>query len=118
MSHLNAFQPIWPPNVVEEFNAWPEVREARKIYQSQKDRLRCLAGQALDAEPGAGSLEQSREIASLLHNISGTGAHFEEAALGLRFGELEQVLRGAFTAEALHPHCREILTLLDAALDG
>lgn len=84
------------------------------MYQAQKQCLGELANQGKASESGAETPYLSQEIATLLHNISGTAAHFGERAFGRRAGKLEQPVRGAFTAALLHPFCLEIL----AALDG
>lgn len=113
MSRSSAFEPIWPPASDEDFDAWPEVREARKMYQSQKQDLRKLIEIALLIAPGRESTAVAQDIATMLHNLSGTAAHFGERPFGRAVGELEQPVRGAFTADLLHPFCAQILSHLD-----
>lgn len=112
MSSSANFEPIWPPASDKDFEAWPEVREARKLYEAQKAALGELAAQARDSNSGEQVHRLAQEIATLLHNISGTGAHFGDGPFGRRAGELEQPVRGAFTAEALLVFCAEILGAL------
>lgn len=113
MSQSSALEPIWPPASDEDFEAWPEVREARKMYEAQKQDLRDLVGQALRSQPGTETHALSQSIATLLHNLSGTAAYFGERPFGRRAGELEQPVRGAFTADLLRPFCDQILAELD-----
>lgn len=113
MSRSSAFEPIWPPANDEDFEAWPEVREARKMYQSQKHDLRKLVEITLIIPPGTETVAVAQDIATMLHNLSGTAAHFGERPFGRSVGELEQPVRGAFTADLLHPFCTRILSHLD-----
>ena len=113
MPQFSAFEPIWPPVSADAFEAWPEVREARKMYESQKLALHGLATQGLGELTGQDANHLAQEIAVLLHNISGTAAHFGEAPMGLRAGALEQAVRTAFTQQLLHPRCADILAALD-----
>ncbi len=113
MSRSSAFEPIWPPASDEDFDAWPEVREARKMYQSQKHDLRKLVETALVIAPGAETVAVAQDIATMLHNLSGTAVHFGERPFGRSVGELEQPVRSAFTADLLHPFCTQILSHLD-----
>ena len=113
MSRSSAFEPIWPPASDEDFDAWPEVHEARKMYESQKHDLRKLVERALVIPPGTESTAVAQDIATMLHNLSGTAAHFGERPFGRSVGELEQPVRGAFTADLLRPFCTRILSHLD-----
>ena len=113
MSHHNAFEPIWPPLCEDHFEATPEFRAARKMYETQKHQLGDLAGQGVAGLTAIEAHRLSQEIAVLLHNISGTAAHFGEAPLGLRASQLEQAVRTAFTHQLLHPRCADILAALD-----
>lgn len=113
MSHLNAFQPIWPPFQGDRFDLQPEVRQARRIFRSQMARLRALAARAVDSAAGAETHQTSQEMAGLLHNISGTAAYFDEAGFGAFAGTIEQPVRTAFTAKLLRPLCEQILAQLD-----
>ena len=113
MPQPSAFDPIWPPVSADAFEAWPEVREARKMYEGQKLALHGLATEGLAELTGKEAHRLAREIALLLHNISGTAAHFGEAPMGLRAGELEQAVRTAFTQQLLRPRCTDILMALD-----
>lgn len=113
MPHSTAFDPIWPPVNKDEFEAWPEVRAARQMYEGQKLELHGLATDALGDLTGRDAHRLAQEIAVLLHNISGTAAHFGEASMGRRAGQLEPLVRTAFTPRLLHPRCTEILAALD-----
>lgn len=113
MSNLNAFEPIWPPRSASDFEASPEFRQARKMYEAQKQHLGSLAGQDVGMLNAVELHRLSQEIAVLLHNISGTAAHFGEAPFGLRASQLEPAVRTAFTQQALHPRCADILAALD-----
>ena len=115
MTPSNVFQPVWPPASQDDFSAWPEVREARKMYEAQKLGLRGMVDQAQRLAPGADAIVLSRDIAAMLHNLSGTAAHFGESALGSAASELEQPVRVSFNAGLLHPLCSRILALLDPA---
>jgi len=114
MSRPDAFQPFWPP-AADEFDAEPEVREARRLYRDQLDCLRDLTVQAAVTPTGADTLCISQEIAALLHNISGTAAYFGAADFGTFAGQVEQPVRSAFTADLLRPLCARIQSEL--ALD-
>ena len=113
MSTTPVFQTTSPSAILDGFDAWPEVREARKMYEAQKQDLRDLVGQALRSQPGTETHALSQSIATLLHNLSGTAAYFGERPFGRRAGELEQPVRGAFTADLLRPFCDQILAELD-----
>ena len=113
MPQPNAFMPIWPPAADNDFSSLPEVRGARKMYHAQKQCLGQFANQAQASQSAAETHYLSQEIATLLHNISGTAAYFGDRALGTSAGALEQPVRGAFTAKLLRPYCLEILALLD-----
>ena len=115
MSRSSAFEPIWPPASDEDFEAWPEVREARKMYETQKHDLRELVEIALVIPPGTETSAISQDIATMLHNLSGTAAHFGERPFGRQAGDLEQPVRGAFSADLIHPFCTTILDQLDQA---
>lgn len=107
-----AFQPIWPPAPDVELDAQPEMREARRMYRAQKTSLAALAHQAMRSHPGADSQALAQEIASLLHNISGTGAYFDDTPFGDFASELEQPVRAAVNANLLQPLCTQILDRL------
>ncbi|MEO7814454.1 MAG: hypothetical protein ABIR87_03310 [Sphingomicrobium sp.] len=113
MSHRNAFEPIWPPSNTDDFEASPEFRAARRMYEAQKLKLGDLAGQGVAGMTAIEAHRLSQEIAVMLHNISGTAAHFGEAPLGLRASQLEQAVRTAFTPQSLHPRCEDILAALN-----
>jgi hypothetical protein len=113
MSQFYAFEPIRLPAGEEVCNAWPEVREARTMYEAQKLGLRNLVERALRSPSGAETHSLSQEIAVLLHNLSGTAAHFGEGAFGLCVGELEQPVRGAFSADLLRPFGEQIQAALN-----
>ena len=72
MPHANAFEPIWPPANDADFNAWPEVREARKMYESQKRELTELVGQAPSQPAGADTPACAQARASQRPNMRGT----------------------------------------------
>ena len=113
MPQPSAFEPIWPPVSADAFEDWPEVREARKMYEGQKLALHGLATEGLGELSGTDAHRLAQEIAVLLHNISGTAAHFGEAPVGRRASELEQTVRTAFTQQLLHPRCKDILAAID-----
>lgn len=115
MPSTNAFQPIWPPVDEVNFHALPEVRQARDMYRAQKDSLVALIEQADGSRSGTETYSLSQQIAAQLHNISGTGAYFDDSEFGHFAGEMEHPVRGAFTADLLRPLCRQITDRL--ALD-
>ena len=117
MDRSTDFQPLWPPTDDDDFIREPEVRQARRMYRAQKEGLRDLARQAMQAPVGADTRDTSQRIANMLHNIAGTAAHFDERDFGLLASRNEQSVRGAFTAELLRPYCAEILAGLGPRID-
>ncbi len=91
----------------------PEVRIARNMYEQAVQSLRALVSQAVQTEPDGDTHQLAQDIALLLHNLSGTAAHFGEAELGHQARALEQPVRYAFTAAWLKPYCRAILAGID-----
>ena len=91
----------------------PEVRVARKMYEQAVQSLRALASQAVQTEPDGDTRQLAQDIAILLHNLSGTAAHFGEAGFGQQARALEQPVRYAFTAAWLQPYCHAILAGID-----
>lgn len=108
MSRPNAFQPIWPPHSDNDFDALPEVRQARHMFSAQLMTLAELVDQSMHSPSGSETHYLSQEIAALLHNISGTGAYFGAAEFGTFASQLEQPVRAAFTADLLRPLCARI----------
>ncbi len=82
------------------------------MFSEQVECLRKLADQALRSPTGTESRYLSQEIATLLHNISGTAAYFDRAEFGTFAMHAEPRARAAFTADLLRPLCREILAEL------
>lgn len=109
MSRPDSFQSIWPPVGNDPFDGLPEVREARKMFLAQMTCLGEMNHQAMQPNSGDETRYLSREIAALLHNISGTAAYFGEADFGDFASGMEQPVRAAFTADLLRPLCATIL---------
>lgn len=108
MSHVNAFQQIWPPRSHDDFDELPEVRKARQMFRAQMTRLAELAARASRSPTGAETHCLAQEIAAALHDIAGTAAYFGKAPFGTFARELEQQMRTAFTADLLRPLCASI----------
>ena len=113
MPQSTVFQPVWPPLSDDDFEAWPEVREARQMYQAQKLDLRRLTKTASLIPAGTDTQAIAQDVATMLHNLSGTAAHFGERPFGRQAGDLEGPVRAAVTADLLHPLCVRILRHLD-----
>lgn len=108
MSHPNPFHQVWPPRSNDDFDAWPEVREARRMFRAHVTSLGELAAQAAHSPTGAETRRLAHELAAMLHDIAGTAAYFGEASFGTFAGELERQVRSAFTADLLRPLCASI----------
>ena len=105
--------PVADADAGVEFAAVPEVRIARNMYEEAVQSLRALASQAVQTEPDGDTRQLAQDIAILLHNLSGTAAHFGEAGFGQQARALEQPVRYAFTAAWLQPYCHAILAGID-----
>ena len=79
------------------------------MYRAQKDELRDLVERSMLAPLDTDSNDESQRIATMLHNIAGTAAHFGERDFGLFAARLEQPVRSAFAAELLRPLYAEIV---------
>lgn len=99
--------------MADDFAASPEVRRARILYREQKQALRLLAEQVMLADPSTDTYAVAQDIATLLHNISGTAAYFGESDFGCRASALEQPVRSSFTAGLVQPLCSQILACID-----
>lgn len=113
MSRPNSFQPIWPPQSADCFDGLPEMREAKKMFVEQMRALEELNDHAAQTTSDADICTLAREIAAMLHDISGTAAYFGEAAFGDFAGTMEPPVLAAQTAAAMHPLCATIGARMD-----
>lgn len=109
-SHVS---PATPMAGGDLFDTSAAVRNVRSLYEEAVGSLRSLANQALAAAPGHNDSQLAQDIATLLHNLSGTAAYFGDEAFGTYLRSLEQPTHAAATASSLHPQCRAILAGID-----